>query len=67
MERLTELIMREIEIMELERRIGQRVRKQMDKAQKEYYLREQIKAIQKELGDKDERVAEAEEYREKSC
>ncbi|MDR3543489.1 MAG: endopeptidase La [Desulfosporosinus sp.] len=65
LERLTELIMREIEIMELERRIGQRVRKQMDKAQKEYYLREQMKAIQKELGDKDERQAEAEEYKEK--
>lgn len=65
LERLTELIMREIEILELERRIGQRVRKQMDKAQKEYYLREQIKAIQKELGDKDERQVEADEYREK--
>ncbi|AFQ46045.1 endopeptidase La [Desulfosporosinus meridiei] len=65
LERLTELIMREIELLELERRIGQRVRKQMDKAQKEYYLREQIKAIQKELGDKDERQAEADEYREK--
>ncbi|WP_407306818.1 endopeptidase La [Desulfosporosinus sp. SB140] len=65
LERLTELIMREIEIMELERRIGLRVRKQMDKAQKEYYLREQIKAIQKELGDKDERQVEADEYREK--
>ncbi|WP_206811015.1 endopeptidase La [Paradesulfitobacterium ferrireducens] len=65
LERLTELIMREIEILELERRIGLRVRKQMEKAQKEYYLREQMKAIQKELGDKDERQAEADEYREK--
>ena len=65
LERLTELIMREIEILELERRIGLRVRKQMEKAQKEYYLREQMKAIQKELGDKDERQAEVDEYREK--
>lgn len=65
LERLTELIMREIEILELERRIGLRVRKQMEKAQKEYYLREQMKAIQKELGEKDERQAEVEEYREK--
>ena len=65
LERLTELIMREIEILELERRISLRVRKQMEKAQKEYYLREQMKAIQKELGDKDERQAEADEYREK--
>ncbi|CAA7599452.1 Ribosomal protein S5 domain 2-type fold [Acididesulfobacillus acetoxydans] len=65
LERLTEFIMREIEILELERRIGLRVRKQMEKAQKEYYLREQIKAIQKELGEKDERQAEADELREK--
>lgn len=65
LERLTEIIMREIEILELERRIGLRVRKQMEKAQKEYYLREQMKAIQKELGDKDERQAEGDEYREK--
>ncbi|UWG96922.1 endopeptidase La [Dehalobacter sp. DCM] len=65
MEKITELIMREIEILELERRIGLRVRKQMEKAQKEYYLREQIKAIQKELGEKDEKQAEIEEYKEK--
>lgn len=65
MEKLTELIMREIEILELERRIGLRVRKQMEKAQKEYYLREQMKAIQKELGEKDEKQAEIEEYKDK--
>ncbi|MGI6451750.1 MAG: endopeptidase La [Desulfitobacteriia bacterium] len=65
LEKLTELIMREIEILELERRIGLRVRKQMEKAQKEYYLREQMKAIQKELGDKDEKQAEIDEYKEK--
>lgn len=65
LERLTEMIMRENEILELERRIGLRVRKQMEKTQKEYYLREQIKAIQKELGEKDEKQAEVDEYREK--
>ncbi|MGI1657708.1 MAG: endopeptidase La [Desulfitobacterium sp.] len=65
LERLTEIIMRENEVLELERRIGLRVRKQMEKTQKEYYLREQMKAIQKELGDKDEKQAEVEEYREK--
>lgn len=65
LERLTEIIMRENEILELERRIGLRVRKQMEKTQKEYYLREQMKAIQKELGDKDEKQAEVDEYREK--
>ncbi len=65
LEQLTELVMREIEILELERRIGLRVRKQMEKAQKEYYLREQMKAIQKELGEKDERQVEADDYKEK--
>ncbi|MHB8171767.1 MAG: endopeptidase La [Thermincolia bacterium] len=65
LEKLCEIVAKEMEIVELERKINIRVRKQMEKTQKEYYLREQIKAIQKELGEKDERVAEAEEYREK--
>ncbi|NLI69733.1 MAG: endopeptidase La [Firmicutes bacterium] len=64
-EKLVELLGRELEILEIERKIGSRVRKQMEKTQKEYYLREQMKAIQKELGEKDERTAEADEYREK--
>lgn len=65
MEKLSAFLAKELEIVELERKINVRVRKQMEKTQKEYYLREQIKAIQKELGEKDERVAEAEEYRQK--
>lgn len=65
LEKLCAIISRELEIIELERRINIRVRKQMEKTQKEYYLREQIKAIQKELGEKDERQAESEEYRAK--
>ncbi|MFO7951956.1 MAG: endopeptidase La [Bacillota bacterium] len=65
LERLNEILGREMEIQEIEKKINQRVRKQMEKTQKEYYLREQMKAIQKELGEKDERTAEAEEYREK--
>ncbi|MGQ9512948.1 endopeptidase La [Thermodesulfitimonas sp.] len=65
LEKLCAIISRELEIVELERRINIRVRKQMEKNQKEYYLREQIKAIQKELGEKDERQAEGEEYRAK--
>lgn len=65
LERLCALVAKELEIVELERRINVRVRKQMEKTQKEYYLREQMKAIQRELGEKDERVAEGEEYREK--
>ncbi|MEW6573396.1 MAG: endopeptidase La [Bacillota bacterium] len=65
LEKLCAIIGRELEIVELERRINIRVRKQMEKTQKEYYLREQMKAIQKELGEKDDRQAEGEEYRDK--
>ncbi len=62
---LAKILSREMEILELERKISLRVRKQMEKTQKEYYLKEQMKAIQKELGERDERTAEMEEYREK--
>jgi len=63
LEKLCEILSREMEVLELEKKINGRVRKQMEKTQKEYYLREQVKAIQKELGDKDERMAEVDEYR----
>jgi ATP-dependent Lon protease len=59
------IIKNELEILELEKKISSRVRRQMEKTQREYYLREQLKAIQKELGDKDERSAEADDYRQK--
>lgn len=65
LEKLCTIVAKELEIVELERKINIRVRKQMEKNQKEYYLREQMKAIQKELGDKDDRAAEAEELRER--
>lgn len=65
LEILCEILAKEMEILELERKINLRVRKQMEKTQKEYYLREQLKAIQKELGEKDEKAAESEEYRNK--
>ena len=66
---LAGLLARELEILEIEKKINVQVRQQMDKNQKEYYLREQVKAIQKELGEKEERQAEADEYRQKltSC
>jgi ATP-dependent Lon protease len=56
---------RELEVLEIEKRISMRVRRQVEKTQKEYYLREQMKAIQQELGDKDGNVSEAQELREK--
>jgi ATP-dependent Lon protease len=55
----------EIEILEVEKRIRSRVKKQMEKNQKEYYLNEQMRAIQKELGEKDEFKNEIQELEEK--
>ena len=54
LERLFELMQAEIEILQVEKKIRTRVKKQMEKSQKEYYLNEQMQAIQKELGDRDE-------------
>ncbi|HAR41284.1 MAG TPA: endopeptidase La [Bdellovibrionales bacterium] len=54
LEKLLELMQGEIEILQVERRIRTRVKKQMERSQKEYYLNEQMQAIQKELGEKDE-------------
>jgi ATP-dependent Lon protease len=60
-----DILAKEMEVLELERKINIRVRKQMEKTQKDYYLREQMKAIQKELGEKDERSSEVEELRDR--
>ncbi|MDF2723800.1 MAG: DNA-binding protein [Paenibacillus sp.] len=63
LERLLQFLNNEREVLELERKINQRVKKQMEKTQKEYFLREQMKAILKELGEKEGRDGEAEELR----
>ena len=55
----------EVDKLQVDRRIQGRVRKQMERAQKEYYLNEKMKAIQKELGKKDERINEFDELRQK--
>jgi ATP-dependent Lon protease len=65
LEKLLDILHNEKEVLELERKISTRVKKQMEKTQKEYYLREQMKAIQKELGEKEGRTGEVEELREK--
>src|SRR6201989_3697962 len=63
--RLYELMKAEIEILQVERKIRTRVKKQMEKTQKEYYLNEQMQAIQKELGHRDEFKNEIQELEEK--
>ncbi len=58
LEELYRVLRTEIEILQMEQKIRERVKKQMEKNQKEYYLNEQMRAIQKELGDKDDFSAE---------
>ena len=62
---LLSLMAKEVDILDLERKIGSEVRKQMEKNQKEYYLREQIRAINKELGEDESKDDECRDYRDK--
>ena len=64
-QQLIELISDEQEVLRLEQKIGRRVKKSIEQTQKEYYLREQMKAIQKELGDKDGKTGEMADLQEK--
>ncbi len=61
-ERLIVAIQNQLEVLRLERQIAQRVKERIDKNQREYYLREQLRVIQDELGDSDGIKAEVEEY-----
>jgi len=65
LERLFALMEREVEILQIEKKIRNRVKSQMERSQKEYYLNEQMRAIQKELGERDEYRQEIRELEEK--
>ncbi|WP_349432672.1 endopeptidase La [Methylomarinum sp. Ch1-1] len=65
LEALMTLMEGEVDLLEMEKRIRGRVKKQMEKNQREYYLNEQMKAIQKELGEMDDAVNEIEELEKK--
>ena len=65
LELMYSIILEEVEIMKIEKKIALRVKKQMSKIQKEYYLREQLRAIQKELGEDEDTSSDAEKYRKK--
>jgi len=65
LEKLIPLLTKELEILEVGAKIRSEVKTEIDKSQREFYLREQLKAIQKELGEKDERTIEINEFREK--
>jgi ATP-dependent Lon protease len=62
---VTRIVNKQLEILELGKKIQDQVKEDMDKKQREYYLREQLKAIRAELGEKDEATVEVEEYRAK--
>jgi ATP-dependent Lon protease len=65
LEQLIALMESEIDLLQVEKRIRGRVKKQMEKSQREYYLNEQMKAIQKELGELEEGGGEVDEYKRK--
>ncbi len=63
--KLLEILKNEVDIIKLEKKIGVKVKSKIDKVQKDYYLREQLKAIQEELGEEDEDKKEIKTYLEK--
>ena len=65
LEKLTVYLNRELEILEIGSKIQSQIQTEMSKSQREYWLREQLKAIQRELGEIDERTMEINEFREK--
>jgi ATP-dependent Lon protease len=65
LEFLSKIVLRELEVVELGQKLQSRVRKAIDKDQREYYLRQQLKAIQRELGDTDQSTVELEDLKTK--
>ncbi len=63
--RLVGILAREVEVLEMGQKIQNEARSEIEKVQREYFLREQLKAIQRELGEGDEQTAEVEEFRQK--
>jgi ATP-dependent Lon protease len=65
LEKLVDLLVRETEVLSLGAKIQNQARSEIEKVQREYFLREQMKAIQKELGENDEQAVEVDEFRQK--
>jgi ATP-dependent Lon protease len=65
LKRLNQMLSREVEVLSLGQQIQQEARTEIEKVQREYFLREQLKAIQRELGEGDEQTVEADEFRKK--
>ena len=65
LKQVTDLLTKEIDVMSMQQKIQAEAKGEIDKTQREYFLREQLKAIQKELGELDERAEEAAEFRKR--
>lgn len=65
LQKLLDILINEVDILKIERKIGVKVKNKIDKVQKEYYLKEQLKAIQEELGEEDEDKKELAKYKNK--
>lgn len=65
LKRVAEILTREVQLLTIQQKIQTEARGEIDKTQREYFLREQLKAIQRELGDMDERAEEVREFRKK--
>jgi ATP-dependent Lon protease len=65
LKKISEILTRETELLAVQQKIQSEARTEIDKVQREYFLREQLKAIQKELGEMDERAEEIEEFKKK--
>ncbi len=65
LKRVSEILAKEIDVLSMQQKIQAQAKGEMDKTQREYFLREQLKAIQKELGELDERAEEAAEFRKR--
>ncbi len=65
LKRVNEILMKELEVLTMQQKIQAEAKGEMDRTQREYYLREQMKAIQKELGDGDERTEEINDFRKR--
>jgi ATP-dependent Lon protease len=65
LEKLVDFLVHEVEVLQLGQKIQNEARSEIEKVQRDYYLREQMKAIQKELGERDEQAVEIEEFRKK--
>ncbi len=63
--KINDLLAKEVDVLTMQQKIQAEAKGEMDKTQREYFLREQLKAIQKELGDSDERAEEVQEFRNK--